>query len=71
MGLACRLHGRTLACVSAHFAAHQQQEGKQRRGAAGECVRDVARSLRALRLGAECEEVDLPFAVHHLILLGG
>ena len=62
VGLACRLHDRTIACVTAHFAA--DKHGKERPEAR---VRDAVRSLRELSLGGECEEVDLPYAVHHTI----
>ena len=65
MGLACRLHGRTLALVTAHFAA--DKHGKQR---PKERVRDAVRALKGLSLGHEAEEVDLPLAFHHTILLG-
>ena len=65
VGLACRLHGRALACVTAHFAA--DKHGKQRPEAR---VRDAVRSLKELSLGHECEEVDLQLAFHHTFVLG-
>ena len=65
VGLACRLHGRTLALVTAHFAAdkHGKERGEAR-------VRDAARFLRELSLGHETEEVDLQHSFHHVILVG-
>ena len=65
VGMACRLYDRTLACVTAHFAANKH--GKERPEAR---VADAVRSLKGLSLGHESEEVDLPLAFHHVILLG-
>ena len=65
VGLACRLHDRTLALVTAHFAA--DKHGKERPEAR---VRDAVRSLKEIRLGGECEEVDLQHAFHHTLILG-
>ena len=65
VGLACRLHDRTLALVTAHFAA--DKHGKERPEAR---VRDAVRSLKELSLGHESEEVDLQLAFHHVIVVG-
>ena len=65
VGLACRLQDRTLALVTAHFAA--DKHGKERPEAR---VRDAVRSLKELSLGHESEEVDLPLAFHHVVLVG-
>jgi hypothetical protein len=64
VGLACRLHGRALACVNAHFAAdkHGKERGEAR-------VRDAVRFLKELSLGNEAEEVDLQLAFHHTVRL--
>ena len=64
VGLACRLHDRTLALVTAHFAA--DKHGKERPEAR---VRDAVRSLKQLSWGHESEEVDLQLAFHHVIVL--
>jgi hypothetical protein len=62
VGLACRFYDRTIACVTAHFAA--DKHGKERPEAR---VRDAVRSLKELHLGGECEEVDLQHAFHHTV----
>ncbi len=65
VGLACRLHDRSLAFVCAHFAA--DKHGKERTGAR---IRDGIKSLKELRLGREAEEVDLQLAFHHVVYCG-